>query len=98
MAVTLTGPDTVTEGTSTSATGTELDTVTTLTLQTDDASFSIEQTKGTQTATTIPYTPDSGINNTVGYGPGSAVNGIPVEADILASGATAYQVQQKVVV
>ena len=92
--ITLTGPDTVTEGTSAVTTGTLLDTVTTLSLATDDGAHSIEQTKGATTATSIAFTPESGINDAV---VGTPANGIPLEADILSSGATAYQLVQVVV-
>ena len=93
-AITLTGPDTVTEAVSTSTVGTLQDTVTTLSLATDDDAHSIEQTKGATTATSIAFTPNSGINDAT---VGTPADGIPLEADILSSGATAYQLVQVVV-
>jgi hypothetical protein len=92
---TLSGPDTTTEQAATVAAGTDLDTVTTFSLKTDDDAFTIEQTIDAATATTLDYDAESGVNDVVTPGSGGAVNGIPVEATIAAAGTTAYQIQQE---
>jgi hypothetical protein len=88
---TLTGPDSTTDGTATQATGTGLDTVTTFSLI--SGTYEIEQTIDGQTATTLDYVANSGVNDCV---PGTPVSGVPLEATITAPGITPYVVQQKV--
>lgn len=89
---TVTGPDTVTDGTSFTLTGTDLDTGTpTVALkETAIAASSKSQTIGTPTATTIPNVQgDTGqdeLRDSAGFGP---LAGIAIKASILASGATA---------
>ena len=89
---TLTGPATVTEGTPTSTVGTGQDTVTTLSIQTTDAAFSVEQTKGVATETGIPFTPASGIN---ACSIGVPAAGIPLVPTVSAAGITAYATELK---
>ena len=89
---TLTGPSSVTEGTSTATVGTGQDTVTTLSIQTTDAAFSVEQTKGATTATGITFTPASGIN---ACGIDAPAAGIPLVPTVSAAGITAYATEIK---
>ena len=91
--ITLTTPDSATEGAVTAVTGTDLDTVTTFSLQTDDETHSIVQTDySASDATNATFTADSGVSDAV---PGTPANGIPLEPTITAAGITAYQIQMK---
>ena len=89
---TLTGPSSVTEGTSTATVGTGQDTVTTLSIQTTDEAFSVEQTKGVATGTGIPFTPASGIN---ACGIDAPAAGVPLVPTVSAAGITAYATEIK---
>lgn len=91
-APTISGPASTTEGAATVETGTLLNTVTTQSFITTVGGFSINQTIDAQTATTLDYDAESGVNNCV---PGSPANGVPMEPTLVAAGITAYQLQQK---
>jgi len=93
VGTTITGPATIVEGTADTADGTGLTVINALTIQINDDSYSIEQTMGTQTETTIAFTPESGVNDCVA---GTPAAGVPLEPTITAAGITAYQLEIKV--
>jgi len=88
---TLTGLDSVTDGTPTQSTGTDLTSIKTLSLRTGDSSFSVAQTLGTVTATTLDWTPTTNFKSAT---VGNPVSGMPLTPSIIAAGATPYQLLQ----
>lgn len=93
----LTGPADVDEGASEQSTGTGLDAVTALFLETTVGSYSVEQTIDAQTTTTLNFVPETGqdaLRNDAGYTP---INAVPLEATILAALTTPWQIMQRVV-
>ena len=87
---TITGPNSTTEGAVTVQTGTLQDTIVTQSLI--SGSYSIEQTIDAQTATTLNYVAESGVNQCT---PSAPVSGVPLASTISAAGITPYVVQQK---
>ncbi len=92
-ALVLSGPDTATEGIVANVTGTELGTVTTFSLQTDDTTHSlIQNTWVASSAIAGTFTAESGVNDAT---PGSPASGVPMEPTVSAAGVTLYQIQMK---
>jgi hypothetical protein len=87
MAVTLTAPDTVTHGTATTATGSELSTVTGMTLEYGTVALS---QSFTLVGDDLNFTPDVGVPTA--YGTGNAVDSLPLTPDHTSTGYTPYQV------
>lgn len=91
---TITGPASGLEAQAITATGLLLDTLSAFNLKTTVGGFSIAQTTtGVPTATTWPYTIETGVADCT---PGSPANGIPFSTtDVDAAGITAYVTQQE---
>ncbi|MDB4261579.1 hypothetical protein N9878_01795, partial [bacterium] len=91
-AFSLSGPSSTTEGAETEAAGTGLDTATAFKLITAPVGFSVTQTIDSQTATTLNYSADSGVNDCA---PGVPVSGVPLAPTVSAVGVTPYVVAQE---
>ena len=87
---TITGPDTATEGSTTTQTGTLQDTVTTQSLI--SGSYSIAQTIDSAIPAELEYLAESGVNL---CSTGNPVAGVPLEPTVTAAGITPYVVQQE---
>ena len=84
---TLTAPDTVTHGVATTATGSELSTVTGMTLEYGTVALS---QSFALVGDDLDFTPDVGVPTA--YGTGNAVDSLPLTPDHTSSGITPYQV------
>ena len=87
---TLTGPDTTTVDATRTVTGTALDTATTAGLKISDDSYS--KTLTITPIDTVSFSQEDEID--AGIALGTPVASLPVEADVLAAGATPWQIQQ----
>lgn len=90
---TVTTPTSGTNGTNIQSTGTDLDTVTSSLLKTTIGGHSIALNITAQTTTTINEDFEAGVNDAT---LGVPANGVPLFAQLLATGSTAWQLQHEV--
>jgi len=93
-AFTITGPDTAIEAATVNGTGTDLNTITGVTLTVAAKSYTVDQTIDAQTTTTLDYDANVGIADITVAGPGGAKAGVPLLATVSAAGITTDIVSQ----